>query len=139
MKIEGEIKKGKKYWAISVPLLLVNTQGRTKAEAFDMVKDAIELLINRKGFKIDVYPGKNTFHISSNNDGLLIGFALKQQRLNNELSIRDVVKNMGKKSVTAYTRYETGKHKPNFEKLTEILRAINPTLEPVLRIGFLQA
>ena len=137
MKIEGEIKKGKKYWSVRVPLLLVNTQGETKKDAFFMVKDAIELMIDKDGFEIDVHPGKdNYFSISSNNDSILIGFALKQQRANYNLSIRDVVAKMGKKSVTAYTRYENGAHKPNFEKLTEILKAINPVLEPTLKIGF---
>ncbi len=137
MKIEGEIKKGKKYWSVRVPLLLVNTQGKTKKDAFFMVKDAIELMIDKNGFEIDVHPGKdNYFSISSNNDAILIGFALKQQRANYNLSIRDVVAKMGKKSVTAYTRYENGAHKPNFEKMTEILKAINPILEPTLKIGF---
>lgn len=99
MRIEGEIRKGEKYWAVSVPLLLVNTQGQTKGEAYAMVKDAIEPMIDKKGFEIVVHPGEDPHHfgISSNNDAILLGFALKQQRAKHHLSIRDVVKRMGKK------------------------------------------
>ena len=50
MKIEGKIKKSGKWWAVEVPLLLVFTQGKTKKSALLMIKEAIEELIDVKGF-----------------------------------------------------------------------------------------
>jgi len=42
---------------------------------------------------------------------------------------------MGEKSVTGYLRYEQGKVLPSLEKLSQIMVAIDPYLEPVLKIG----
>jgi predicted RNase H-like HicB family nuclease len=47
MEIEGKIWKSKNFWLVEVPSLDAMTQGRTKAEALEMIKDLInEMLIN---------------------------------------------------------------------------------------------
>ncbi len=136
MRIEGRIKKSDKWWAVEVPLLSVFTQGRTKKDAYNMVIDAIESLVDKKGFRVDVQPSEdNTFSVGANDEGILIAFALKQQRAKNNLSIRDVSEKMGSKSPSAYSRYEVGTVKPSLDKFSELLRAINEELEPVLKIG----
>jgi hypothetical protein len=43
-----------------VPILDVYTQGHTKAEALEMIADAIEMLANRRRFKVDVYAGRGS-------------------------------------------------------------------------------
>ena len=137
MKIEGRITKSGRWWAVEVPLLLIHTQGRTKIDAYAMVKDAIELLIDEKGFAVDVIKGneKDVICISSNNDRALMAFALKQQRAEHSLSVRDVAANLGSKSPTSYSRYESGRVGLTRDKFCQLLSAIDPGLEPILKIG----
>lgn len=135
MKIEGRLIRSGKWWAVEVPLLLVHTQGRTKKDAFAMAADAVEAIIDAKDFKVTVTEGpENTFSIGSNNDSLLMAFALKQQRTDRHLSVRDVAKRLGSNSPAAYSRYEQGKVKPSLDKFSQILKAIDPRLEPVLKV-----
>ncbi len=135
MKIEGTLKKAKNYWAASVPLLLVHTQGKSKKEACLMAKDAIESLVECKGFEVSVsMETSSTFTVQSNDEAKLIAFALKQQRNHYGLSVRDVVARMGLKSPTSYSQYETGKVNPTLEKISRLFYAINNDLEIILKI-----
>lgn len=47
MRLAGQVLKVGKYWAIEVSILSVVTQGRTKKEAYEMIADAIESLVNK--------------------------------------------------------------------------------------------
>ena len=135
MRIEGRLNKSGNFWAVEIPLLLVFTQGKTKKDAYAMAKDAVECLIDRKGFSVDAIEGKDGhFSISSNDDKILMALALKQQRAEHQLSIRDVARKMGSNSPSAYSRYESGQVKPSLEKFSQLLCAIDPSLEPVLKL-----
>ncbi len=136
MKIEGQIKKTKKWWAVEVPLLLVFSQGRTKKEALSMIKEAVKDLVDVKGFKVSVCDvEEDTFSLRSNDINRLMSFVLKQQRFYHKRSIRDVARELGSSSPTAYSRYESGKTKLNFDKFTQILKAIRKGEELILKIG----
>ncbi len=135
MKIEGKLIRSSKWWAVEVPLLLIYTQGKTKKEAYLMAADAIEALIAEKDFTVTVTEGPdNTFSIGASNDSLLMSLALKQQRSGHHLSIRDIAKRLGSNSPAAYSRYEQGKVKPSLDKFTQLLKAIDPSLEPILKV-----
>lgn len=135
MKIEGKLIKSGKWWAVEISLLLIHTQGKTKKEAHVMAKNAVESIVDHKGFKATVTEGSaNTFSISSNNDSLLMALALKQQRADHHLSIREVAKRLGSDSPSAYSRYEQGKVKPSLDKFSQLLKAIDPRLEPVIKV-----
>ena len=58
MRFSGRIFREGKYWAIEVPVLDVVTQGRTRREAYSMIGDAVESLVNKKDFKVTVFPGR---------------------------------------------------------------------------------
>ena len=89
MKIEGKIKRSGKWWAVEVPLLLVFTQGRTKKSALLMIKEAIEELIDVKGFEVSIDNVQaGTFSVAANNTKWLMAFILKQQRSHHKKSIR---------------------------------------------------
>jgi transcriptional regulator with XRE-family HTH domain len=64
-----------------------------------------------------------------------MAFALKQQRAGHQLSVRDVARKLGSKSPTAYSRYESGRVGLTLDKFAQLLRAIDPGLEPVLKPG----
>lgn len=136
MKIEGKLIRSGKWWAVEIPLLLIYTQGKTKKEAYLMAADAVESIVDEKNFKVNVTEGSdNTFSIGSSNDSLLMALALKQQRAEHHLSVRDIAKRLGSNSPSAYSRYEQGKVKPSLDKFTQLLKAIDPSLEPILRVG----
>jgi predicted transcriptional regulator len=135
MKIEGKLVKSRRWWAVEIPLLLIHTQGKTKQEAYFMAKDAVESIVDERGFTVTVTEGPDsTFSISSNNDTVLMALALKQQRADHRLSVREVAKRLGSDSPSAYSRYEQGKVRPSLDKFSQLLKAINPRLEPVIKV-----
>ncbi len=128
MKIEGKLIRPDKWWAVEIPLLLIYTPGKTKKEAYLMAADAVTAIVDEKGFSVKATEGPdNTFSIGSNNDSLLMALALKQQRAEHHLSVRDIAKRLGSNSPSAYRRYEHGKVKPSLDKFTQLLKAIDPT------------
>ena len=135
MKIEGKLIRSGKWWAVEIPLLLIYTQGKTKKDAYLMAADAVEAIVDEKSFKVKVTEGPdNTFSIGSSNDSVLMALALKQQRAEHHLSVRDIAKRLGSNSPSAYSRYEQGKVKPSLDKFSQLLKAIDPRLEPILKV-----
>lgn len=127
MRIAGKVFKSGKFWAIEVPMLGVVTQGRTKREAYEMIADAIEMLIDQDEIKIDVYPGRGEyFEISSTNVPALVAFMLKRKRMKQGLTLAEVAKRMGSKSLNSYARYEQGKSVPTIDKLNSLLKVVSP-------------
>jgi len=135
MKIEGTLIRAGSWWAVEIPLLKIFTQGRSKNDAYCMAKDAIESIVDEKNFTVSVTPGTgNTFMVGSNNEVLLMALALKQQRSSRHMSVRDVARNLGSNSPASYSRYEQGKVKPSLNKFSQLLKAIDPRLDPVLKV-----
>jgi predicted RNase H-like HicB family nuclease len=140
MRFEGTLIKpdGKKnrYWGIEIPILHIHTQGKTRKDALFMVKDAIESLLEKKLFRVRVHAGDgDTFTVDSDNSTAFIAFMLRRQRQFRGLSVRDVAERLKSKSPNAYAQYEQGRVKPSMDKLVELMRAIDPDFEPVLKAG----
>ena len=126
MRFNGNVFRNGKYWAIEVPMLGITTQGLTKRDAFEMIADAIETLVNKVGFTIDVFPGKGShFEIGSSDQAALCAFLLRQQRRKQGLTLDEVTKRLGVTSHTAYARYEQGKAVPSIQKFYELLAAVS--------------
>lgn len=133
MRIEGRLIKQGKFWAAEVPALVLFTQGRSRKEAFEMVKDAVEGLVDSDGFEAEVIPASGeAFYVRGSDYRALISTVLKQMRANCGLSVRDVAHRLGSTSPTAYARYERGNVHLSMEKLEEIVHAIDEGVEPVL-------
>lgn len=49
--------------------------------------------------------------------------------------MREVAQRLGSKSPNAYAQYETGRVAPSIDTLTRLVSALNPKLEPVLRVA----
>lgn len=138
MRFEGKLvaPAGKKnrYWAVEIPLLFIHTQGKDQKEALLMAKDAIESLVDKKGFKVKVHLSTDdTFTIDSSDRTLFLAFLLKRQREFHSLTVRQVAERMHSKSPNAYAQYEQGKVTPSMDKLVQLLQAINPAFQPVLK------
>ena len=138
MKIQGKLvkEKGEKYWGVEIPSIGIYTQGKTKKDAYVMAKDAIEILVDKDGFEVEIEPGRNSdFFIVPSKIGPILSLILKQKRIDRGLTIEKVVENLGQTSQNAYWRYESGASSPSFEKFDQILKAINPKSSAVLIIS----
>jgi predicted RNase H-like HicB family nuclease len=136
MRFAGRVTKDGKYWSIEVPILDVITQGLSKKDAYFMIADAIEMLVDKEGFKVDVYPGKGEyFEIGSKDSATLGAFLLRQQRAKRRLTLEEVANRLGAKSNNAYARYEQGSSTPTIEKLSELLMALSPDNDFVLSLS----
>jgi len=133
MRFVGRVFKVGRYWAIEVPILGVVTQGRTRKEAFEMIADAIEVLVNKKGFRVEVFPGDGEyFEVGSPNVAALTALLLRRQRVKRGLTLSDVTKRMGARSLNSYARYEQGRSVPSIKRLSQLLAAVSQGGEFVL-------
>ena len=133
MRFVGRVFKAGKYWAIEIPILDVATQGRTKKEAYEMIADAVESLINKKGFKVRVYATKGrAFEIGASDKGALTALLLRRMRQRAGLSLEEVAARLGSRSPNSYARYEQGRSVPSVEKFAELFSAVAPNREYVI-------
>ena len=133
MRFHGEVYKDGKFWLAEIPLLDAMTQGYTRKEAFTMVKDLLETLVNRPGFAVTVHPGRQgDFEVSSDDPRSLISLFLRRQRERSGLSLSEAAQRLGAKSRNAYARYERGTTMPSLEKLAELYQAVAPGKDIVL-------
>ncbi|MFH1016647.1 MAG: type II toxin-antitoxin system HicB family antitoxin [Pseudomonadota bacterium] len=138
MRIEGKVTppKGRKnrFWGVEIPLLEVYTQGKSREDAYRMARDAIESLVNKKGFSVTITPAKrNLFEVSSDDFATFLAFVLTRLRTSHHLSAREVSERLSSSSPNAYVRYERGKAMPKLNTLLQLLRAIDPRLSLVLK------
>lgn len=114
-------------------MLGVVTQGRSKRDAFLMIADAVEALVNRAHFRLDVFPGEGDyFEIGASDEAALTAFLLRRERARSGLNLAEVAKRLGARSANAYARYEQGRSVPTVPKLTALLAAIAPQKDFVL-------
>lgn len=133
MRLTGRVRKDDRTWLIEVPMLDVMTQGRSRKDAFIMIADAIEMLANHRGFKVDVHPGPGGhFEVGSDDLATLIALLLRRQREMRGLSLGQVASRLGQSSRNAYARYEQGRATPTLEKLNELLAAVDADRDLVL-------
>lgn len=136
MRFEGKIVKSGEFWHVEVPILGVMSQGETREEAYLMIADAIESLVNKAGFKVDVYPGGGeSFEVGAQDQATLHAFLLKRLRIRHGLTMSEAAKRLGAKSINAYARYEQGKSVPSIETFDRLLRAVSPGRDFILSEG----
>jgi predicted RNase H-like HicB family nuclease len=133
MRFIGRVFKVGRYWAIEVPILGVVTQGRTRKQAFDMIADAIEALVSKKSFRAEVFPGEGEyFEVGSPDVAALAALLLRRLRAKHGLTLSDVTRRMGAKSLNSYARYEQGRSVPSIARLSQLLNAVSQGGEFVL-------
>jgi hypothetical protein len=133
MRFLGQVFKAGKFWAIEIPILDIATQGRTRKEAYEMIADAVESLVNKKGFKVRVFGTKGrVFEIGSPDQGALTALLLRRMRQRAGLSLEEVAARLGSKSPNSYARYEQGRSVPSVEKFAQLFSAVAPNKEFVI-------
>ncbi len=133
MRFSGTIYKDGKFWLAEIPILDLMTQGRTKKEAYEMVADMLESLINKEGFEAEIFKGmQDRFEVGSSEPRHMISLLLQRKREISGLSLSQVAGRMGTTSRNSYARYEQGKSVPSMEKLNELLHAVCPQTDIVI-------
>jgi hypothetical protein len=134
MRFEGRLIRDGRWWLAEIPLLDAKTQGRTRREAFEMIKDWVETAINRDQFLATVHPkGPTEFELEGSDAGAMIALLLRRRREASGASLRDMATRLGSSSRNAYARYERGEAVPTVEKLDALLRATSPGGDFVIR------
>lgn len=129
MRVEGKVWKDKKFWLIEVPAMDLMTQAKSRSEAFDMLKDAIGSLQNKKRFPIKFAEiDHKHFYVSSTHAKQMVAFILLRLRTKKGLSLEDVRERLGAKSRNAYSQYEQGRTEPSVSKMDELLQALDFSL-----------
>ena len=133
MRFEGRVFKAGRSWAVEVPILGVVSQGRTRRAALEMIADAVESLVNQKGFTVAVFAGRGShFEIGASDQPALTALLLRRARLRAGLTLAQVCARLGARSLNAYARYEHGRATPSVQKLSELLSAVVPDRDFVL-------
>ena len=134
MRFEGLVTRDGRFWLAEIPLLDAMTQGRTKAEALEMIGDWLETMVNRRGFHAKVFStAKNSFEVSGSNAAAMTALLLRRRREASGFSLREVASRLGASSRNAYARYERGDAVPTLDKLDELLKAASPKADFVIR------
>jgi DNA-binding XRE family transcriptional regulator len=138
MKLEGRIWKSStsRHWLAEVRDLDLVTEGTSRRDAACMIRDAVESLVNRAGFRVEVEVDRNGHcTVGSNDDAVLVAFMLRALRAREGLSVREVARRLGARSPNAYAQYETGRVAPSIDTLSRLLAALNPAYQPILRVA----
>ena len=133
MRFSGKIYKDGTFWLAEISILDLMTQGRTKRDAYEMVADMLDTMINQKDFEITVFKGKkDTFEVGSSDAKYFVRLLLQRKRELSGLSLSQVASRLGMSSRNTYARYEQGKSVPSVEKLNDLLRAVCPETDIVI-------
>ncbi len=98
-----------------------------------MIADAVEALVNKKGFKVRVYGTKGrAFEIGASDQGALTALLLRRMRQKAGLSLEEVAARLGAKSPNSYARHEQVWSVPSVEKLAELFDAGASNRESVI-------
>ena len=134
MRFSGKIYKDGKFWLAEIPILDAMTQGHTRKEALEMAADMVETMANKEGFRFEVFLGSGgEFEVGSTNTKPLISLLLQRKRELSGLSLSQAAERLGTSSRNAYARYEQGRAVPSVQKLNELLHAVCPDTDFVIR------
>jgi len=134
MRFAGRLIRDGRWWLAEIPLLDALTQGRTRREALNMVKDWLETAVNRADFQATVHErGRTEFEVSGSDATSMIALLLRRRRAASGASLRDMATRLGATSRNAYARYERGEAAPSLEKLDALLKATAPGGDFVIR------
>ncbi|HUQ97810.1 MAG TPA: helix-turn-helix domain-containing protein [Gemmatimonadaceae bacterium] len=134
MRFAGSVNRDGRWWLAEIPMLDALTQGRTRREALEMVKDWLETAVNRVDFRATVHEtGRNEFEVSGSDATSMVALLLRRRRAASGASLRDMASRLGATSRNAYARYERGEAAPTLEKLDALLKATSPGGDFVIR------
>lgn len=143
MELEGRLWRDGRYWLVEVPSLDIMTQGKTKADALFMIKDAIlEAMhfyfgaesLRKFTLAVNDYRQGGVIGVTSTDNKLLLALSLRRQRQKSGSTIRQASERLGSRSPNAYAQYERGRVKISMDRYEKLLQAANPNQHSLLRV-----
>ncbi len=99
-----------------------------------MVADWFATVMDREGFTVTVQAvGTNGFEVGASDTPAMIGLLLRRQRERSGLTMKQVAKRLGMRSVASYARYEGGRTVPTVDEIDRLLRVVAPGRALVLQ------
>lgn len=136
VKFEGVLSHEGKWWAVGVPALDVWTQGKNRADAYVMIKEAVELSMDRP-VEVEVLPMEGCRFVlrakDSRNDRYLMAMMLKNHRAKSGLSLAQVADRLNVTRGT-YAQYEQARSLPSVAKVEAYISAMSISEHVVLNI-----
>ena len=134
MRFQGKLYRSGRHWIVEVPVFDATTQGRSRTEALEMIADWFHAMVGRKGFAVRVHHvADGEIELASDDTRAMISLLLQRQRQRSGLSLAQVSERLGASSRNAYARYERGATVPTVEKLDQLLKAVAPNRDIVVR------
>jgi predicted RNase H-like HicB family nuclease len=134
VRFEGQLRRDGKHWIAEVPVFDAMTQGRTRKEALDMITDWFETMVGNNEHAVGVHAtSRDEFEVGCSDSRPMISLLLRRQRQRSGLSLAQAAHRLGARSRNAYARYEQGACVPTVEKLDQLLRAVAPKRNLVVR------
>jgi hypothetical protein len=134
LRFHGEIYRSGRHWLAEVPVFDAMTQGRTRNEALSMIGDWFVSMVDEPDFSVRVFAhGRGEFEVAPDDSRPMISLLLRRQRQKSGLTLAQAAERLGAKSRNAYARYEQGVAVPTVTKLDELLKAIAPDRDIVVR------
>jgi DNA-binding XRE family transcriptional regulator/predicted RNase H-like HicB family nuclease len=134
MKIQGSIWKEGKYWAVHCPALQADTQGKSRKDGLEMMKDWVQSMLDDPSYKVEVeLTGDDSFSISVQDPSPIMALIVQRARASSGMTLDQLAKKLGLKSRSNAAHYETGKHAPSLAKAQDILDALGFDLEISVR------
>ena len=139
MELQGRVWKSKKDWLVEVPSLDLMTQGTSREDAIEMIKDAILNLLRHyfdlnKNFDITVKEHrKNSIGVTATDSSPLLALSLKRQREKSGSTVRESAHRLGT-TPNAYAQYERGRTRFSLDNYERLRKAANPSNESIVRI-----
>ena len=126
MRFQGRVYKDTGVWLVEVPIFDAISQGRTRIESLEMIKDWFVTMVDKPGFAVEIHSGKSgEFEIASDDLRSMISLLLQRRRQQSGLSLGEAAERLGARSRNAYARYERGESLPTVEKLDQLLKAVS--------------
>jgi hypothetical protein len=125
VQIKGDIYKRGKFWIIECPTLDASTQGRSRSEALSMMVDWVRTVVDDDAYPVEIQAvGKSGFEMTFSRPGPVVAVILTRTRMMSKATLAEVARALGSKSPNSVYQYETGRHDPSFQKVSDILRAM---------------
>ena len=124
MQIAGRIWKEGKYWAVECPTLDAHTQGTSRRDGLEMIKDWVREMSNAPDLDVEVtLVGDEAFTLAFSDPGPILGLIVAQQRNVAGKTLQEVADEIGNGNRSAIKQAESGRSELGISRLVQILGA----------------
>jgi hypothetical protein len=136
MVVEGKIWKEGRFWLVEFSDFDLTTQGKSKEEALEMATSLFVEASDTGKVSAEVLKTRgDTVSVRVLPAGPVIALLLRRRRESAGLTLKEVAARLGSSSINSYAAYEQGTRVPGPEKLDELLKAVSPDQDLILRVG----